>query len=41
MQESIANIGLLSAQEEKEVGFIEHVTISALEFVPCCSRIAQ
>lgn len=33
--------GLLCIQEEKEMGFIEHVAISASEFVPCGSRIAQ
>lgn len=34
-------IAWLCAEEEKEAGFIEHVAISASEFVPCRSRIAQ
>ena len=36
-----ANTALLCAHKEKETGFIEDIAISASEFVPCCSRIAQ
>lgn len=41
MQGGVANIALLQAKEEEETGFIEHVAISASEFLPCRSRIAQ